>query len=203
MVLFGVEISLSMLLIAEGFVVAIALSSHFDLFFSKGEMIRAGYDYGTPFNMHGGMWGDVILISPLMALIWTWQAEWKNSATLCCLIIASMVSALMHISYRKGGLLVPNWAAHDGKLTFAGKIHQIYMAGALALILLFYFATPGLSVNAILITSGILAVHIFLGVAQPAMYAGDPLTKPPIRETLIGAYGLLVFATAFAIKFRT
>jgi len=153
---------------------------------------------GIPFLCHEGMWGDFFLISPLVAVIFShYCIFWSFGRILSAVILGTIVSCGMHISYQT----IPWAEAHvqDGKLTVAGKILSVYMTIAIAVFILFYFATPNVDhrllwiVSALLIVHTILGTHVVLGIVKPKWYPGDPLhswgTWLPIAVVALGTFG--------------
>src|SRR3989344_5532980 len=88
---------------------------------------------GLPFLGHGGMWGDFIIISPLIAFILaTYGDEWMIEQWIFAVVMGGMGSYIMHEQYKSGTL--PGVHTRKGRLTRAGKVHFVYMAGAFAVL---------------------------------------------------------------------
>lgn len=181
-------------------VVLEGLLSYRDMFFSTAQMERRGYAVGTPFLKHGGMWADFFLISPLVAyIVGHYRHDWTYKPVVIALVVGYAISSVMHVTYKRGGIRVPNWAAHGGELTMAGVMHAAYMGWVLAILLAFYFATPIVSARSAEIVTVALMVHLVLGVIQPAIVAGDRLSAPSVWPTLVVSYATLAGGYAYLI----
>ncbi|MCX6715891.1 MAG: hypothetical protein NT077_02615 [Candidatus Taylorbacteria bacterium] len=160
---------------------------------------------GLPFIAHGGMWGDLLIITPLMGVIVsTYGGGWTLPQVLSCVALGMIVSVAMHLSYLQGTFpeshidqRIINEA--DGRrvqdtLSGAGRIHVVYMAAMLAIIFLFYFASKSVSVpdaiNAQLLLSVhiIMGTHIPLGLWNPKWYGRRPDLTAYVTVTVVAVF---------------
>ena len=179
----------------EGMVILQVLYAWCDEFLTPAQMRRGGIREGLPFMAHGGMWGDLIFISPLVAIIYATDGpEWSSVNVMTAMIGGGVASIVMHETYKRGEL--PEAHVQFGCLTTAGLIHRWYMAIALAVLGLYYIRAPYTpwtwSVSALLVLHTIAGTHVVLGLIQPRWYPGRPLHNP---ETwgVIGGTAILTF----------
>ncbi len=145
-----------------------AVLAYRDYFFSVAQMQLCHADRGVPFDMHTGMWGDLFIITPLMALVVSKYAHfWDNTAMLWAVGAGVVLSLIMHCTYISAGNKFPEAHTHDGDLTAAGMVHLIYMGLAFAVIALFFFATPHPAAGDVRLVYALLMVHVVLGVHVP------------------------------------
>lgn len=148
-------------LLLQSLVVAQAYCAHRDKMLTPAEMHERGITKGIPFLWHLGMLGDFILISTLAGIIVAkYSAGWRWTQIRSASIAGIAISAVLHLFY----LQDPTPGAHvlGDKLTLAGLTHLVYMAAALAILLLFFLCTVA-SPRAIGVTIGIVIVHMILG----------------------------------------
>ncbi|MHB1770019.1 MAG: hypothetical protein ACYCPH_02990 [Minisyncoccota bacterium] len=185
------------LIIAEAMILLQALFAHRDGFLTPRQMVLvAGVDEGLPFSAHGAMWGDAFLISPLVAaIVARWSAEWSEQAILMSVTIGIIASLVMHDGYKKSPF--PEAHVRSGHLTATGRVHAVYMAAVIAVLLLYYFDTPYApymwTVSAVLIFHTVIGTHVVLGLVKPTWYPGRPLestgTWIPILATALLTLG--------------
>lgn len=180
------------------------LLAFIDNFFTRKQAIEQGFvGPATPFIAHGGMWGDVFLLSPLLGyVVYTHGQEWSAAEIITCSLLGWLISIGMHRMYAQASDKVPNFLAHNQKLTPAGSIHMIYMAEILCLLLLFFFCSANLHKKEVVWISVILVIHTNLGVVQPALYAGDKLTYPPVRNAIVGSLILIGLIGSYTYFFH-
>ncbi|MDB4991860.1 MAG: hypothetical protein JWL75_105 [Parcubacteria group bacterium] len=168
----------------ELLVIGGALAAYTDRFFFVSQMKERGIAQGFPFVIHGGMWSDFFIISPLAAfLIYSYATQWTVAEWITAGVVGVIVSLLLHfLVYIKGEL--PGSHGYDGKTTVAGWLHIIYTAVALAVLALFYFSTAGIRHNVLGIVSVILALHPsipLIGQALANKYGPDWFPENPFK----------------------
>jgi len=165
---------------------------------------------GLPFLMHGGVWGDVVIISGLMGCIvgffWDTWAWWQIAIFLA---LGFAGSYGMHLTY----LAAPWPEAHveGGHLTDVGDIHLGYMAVAFAVLLLYYVRPVEpweikymTLVSVLLVSHVVIGTHVPLGLAKLcaperfAWYPGTPLTSSGTWGAIAGTFVLTFGRTALA-----
>ena len=167
------------LLVFLGAVALQGLFAHYDDFFTPKQMLRH-VPRGLPFVAHGGMWGDVLIISPLVAVIVEqYSSQWSFKGVVLAILAGLVVSVLMHEIYKAG--LIPEAHVQYGHLTSAGWVHFGYMAAALAVLILYFLDTEYTPymwvVSILLIFHTAIGNHVPLGLVQPDWYSGRPLTS--------------------------
>lgn len=189
------ELALAILigLSAELLVIGGALAAYRDQFFFVSQMKKRGFSQGFPFVIHGGMWSDFFIISPVIAfLTYVYASQWSVTEWVIAGIAGIIISLLLHfLVYIKGNL--PGSHGYRGKTTIAGWLHILYTALALAILTLFYFCTSGIHHDVLIIVSVILALHPFtplVGQALankygPGWFPENPFAVPAIWIALI------------------
>lgn len=151
-------------------VVLQGVASWYDSYFSQEQIMRVHHiDNATSFLQHGGMWSDVLIISPIVAYVASKYSfdysSWEAIALFGCVFVFALVMGEM---YRHGGVIHPEAHTHDGYTTFAGRIHGLFAIIALWVCVEVYFGwtTPVVSKTDILIISVPLTLFIPLGVKK-------------------------------------
>jgi hypothetical protein len=164
-----------------------------DRFLTVKQMLAKGVPQGMPYVWQFGIWGDIILISPLLGLIVAWYGgQWSPVEVSVACGIGFLVSAGMHYQYINHPIQIPTSLVYGQRLTLAGWEHFVYMAEALAVLILFYFATSRLSPWLVIITSSVLMVHTAV-LGMNTMLKVKPLTWYP-SGPLFDRPGIMVSA---------
>lgn len=170
-------------IVAVSLVVLGGLLAYQDSFFTVSEMRQKGFEKGLPFCGHGGMWGDAIIISPLLAsIVFGFSGQWTARSILICGAIGFLASGIMHVLYCMNPL--PGVHTYGKRLTPSGWVHLLYMAGAFAVILLFYFHSSGIPLSLLIVVSALLTLHVFagtnmlLGFSTPDWFGKNPWKDP-------------------------
>lgn len=155
------------------------------------------------FLNHGGMWGDLIIMSVATGLAFPYLLRSRGLA-LSSLVIAVLATIIAHV----------HWAAsmrHDGTtghifhisqsgtwyldLSRAGWMHVLVMATLLTVALM--YAVSPLPVKIVVAVSLLFTAHVFLAMVQPGLYCTGKLWTwqnfaPPLFATgLIWGIALL------------
>jgi hypothetical protein len=152
-----------------------------DHFFTVRQMCEEkGLHDGLPFIWHFGMWGDVLFISPLLAVIFVrFCRQWTLIDWVWTGLAGLAASAFLHNIYRR--TTIPESHAYNGYQTPAGMLHMLYMSLGFNILLLFYFRSKEIGSTFLVTVSALLSVHILvgshmlLGVLRPEWYSGRPL----------------------------
>ena len=153
-----------------------AILTYADGMFLPSQMVRR-YPVGFPFIANGGMWGDLLLLSPALCLIGRYAADWSGWEIVLALTVGMVVSFLMHdLVYLRGKF--PDSLAGGGRpISKAGWVHVFYFGAALAAIILFYFYSHAAPVDVIII--GILLfLHIVIANHVPLQALNSHLYFP-------------------------
>ena len=163
------------LLPTEFLVLAGAVLAHKDKFFTVSQMREKGIAQGLPFIAHGGMWADLLIVSPLTAVIVSsFYSEWSQSQWVVALALGFAVSTILHYIYTK--IEIPESHVYGGSLTPAGWVHWAYMSVIVTVFVLLYFFTPSLSYIFFVIASVLLCLHVLISnhvileIARPSWY---------------------------------
>lgn len=162
---------------------------------------------GLPFIAHGGMWGDIFIISPLIGFIaGTYGSSWTPVQIVTMLAISMALSGAMHWTYIQTPF--PDSLAWKGEgITAAGCLHVIYMGYAFCIIGLLYFCTPSPNPPMVLLTGLLLGIHVIIGTHillgilneyEPMEWCPN-LLAPPTGYVVLGAWGVLIALTMFAV----
>lgn len=159
-------ISLLVIAVAANFlVVASGIAAYADKFFFVHQMRERGLKAGFPFVIHGAMWSDLLVVSPILVVLCAFYGpqwdlvEWSISG-----LVGAGASLILHFGiYLRGSL--PGSHGSCGRLTTAGFLHLIYTAFALQIFGLFYFLTAKINHPTLLAVSVLLGLHILTGLA--------------------------------------
>ena len=180
-----------------------ALLAYFDHFLTVAQMRERGISQGLPFIWHFGMWGDILIISPLAAyIIGLYSGHWRLRRIVISLVIGFILAAIFSWLYTLSDM--PEAHVQNHNLTAAGNAHLVYMAIALAVFIQFLFFSGEVSVPLLRIVSVLLFVHVFLGthMALGIVKLNYPLDWYPAQplESIFGWITLL--AVAFGLAWR-
>jgi hypothetical protein len=168
----------------EGLVAVQAILATATGFLTVSQMHRRGLEFGLPFIWHFGMWGDLLIVSPLVAyLVGRHLARWRVPSIFSSIVVGGAISGLMSWTYTFGH--VPEAHVLNHRLTGVGWVHFVYMAVALAVILQVLLFTRGVTRGLLGVADVCLIVHVLLGthmalgilnaISPLGWYPGDPL----------------------------
>ena len=166
-------------------------------------MQNRGFPQGIPLIAHAGVWGDLIVLTPLLAgIVGMYGNRWDAGDMLIAIAIGAAVTVgmgFLWVNGAKNGL--PEAHTYDGILTAAGLIHAFYMALAIAIIILFFFFSD-ISQGAATIVALVLAIHvvygthIVLGLIGPTWYPARPHKELFTWIVILSTWGLLAWRCA-------
>lgn len=130
------------------------------------------YPVGFPFIANGGMWGDLLFVTPALYFIGKHANEWDSEEVWLALLAGLATSLAMHyFVYLKGAL--PDSLAGGGRpISPAGWIHVGYFAIAIALIGLFYFCSAPTRSD-VMVVGILLTLHIVVANHVPFHYLSE------------------------------
>ena len=176
------------------------LCANNDSFLTVQQMQARGFKNGLPLMWHAGIWGDFVILTPLLAYIVARYADqWYRADIIISLaigIVAIIGFGFMWINGAKHGL--PEAHTHGGHMTGAGFFHAIYFVVAIAVILLVFFHTE-ISQKAASVIAVILGIHvvygthIMLGLIAPPWYPDRPQSNPVTWAIVLVSWGLLAW----------
>jgi hypothetical protein len=147
----------------EALVLAQALFAYQDGFLTASQMLQKGTKSGLPFLWHFGMWGDILLISPLSALIVAYYSkQWTPASLALSGVLGLAISGVMHWMYTFSAMPEAHIQAHQ--LTRAGMVHLIYMALTLTIFLQLFLFTPHITARALGVISALVFLHVLAGM---------------------------------------
>lgn len=117
---------------------------------------------GLPFICHGGMWGDLLFITPIVGIIVAlYGDQWSTTQMLVMLGIGMVLSGAIHSVY----VMTPfaDSLAWKGGISAAGWVHVLYMGVALAIVGLLYFYTANVPPTYLVVVSVLLTAHVAIG----------------------------------------
>ncbi|MFA6158282.1 MAG: hypothetical protein WC763_01490 [Candidatus Paceibacterota bacterium] len=119
--------------------------------------------FARNFLKHGGMWGDFLIVSPLLGLVaQRFGGAWSVNEWSVALTVSAIVSCGMAWMWAKDP--TPSSHTSGGHQTLAGWIHLGYMIPSLAAIGLLYFRLPhGILASFIVPVSAALMLHMVFG----------------------------------------
>ncbi len=179
---------IAVMIVGEGLLFLQALLSFQDGFFSANQMYRleewhvtsSGTIYSLPsrdhlrgysFLQHGGMWFDVIVITPLVAyLVGKYRFEYISMQSIEIAVVSLVVwTSLAVFVFTPAGKIMPEAHTHDGHVTEAGWILVVYATLASWVIAMVYIknlAVPAVSKTDIATVSGLLVPWAITGVMK-------------------------------------
>ena len=171
----------------EGLVAMQALLAHRDGFVTVAQMQQKGTVHGLPLVWHFGIWGDVFVISPLVAVIGAkYGQQWTMRQILTAALVSLLTTMCMGWIYTFSN--TPEAHMQNHEVTGAGLVHLLYMAAAMTVLFLLYFCTAEPSKSFLKITSLLLIVHLLFGThlilgvidyfAELSWYPDKPLKSP-------------------------
>lgn len=128
------------------------------------------------FLNHGGMWGDLIIMSAVTGLVFPYLVKNRIYA-LSTLFIALTITLVAHVLWakwmRSDGITGHMFPTHEtGKwyldMSGAGWMHVLVMAMLLAVMLM--YAVSPLPKDVVIAVSLLVSLHVFLGTTQPSWY---------------------------------
>jgi hypothetical protein len=190
---FARALAVAAFIFLEGLVVFQAFSAYQDHFFTVAQMRGRGVGQGLPFIWHFGMWGDFLVISPLVAYVIgryfvRWQLRWILASLAIGFVTAGLMSWLYTLS------TIPEAHIQNHGLTAAGWGHLFYMAIVVAVFIQFLFFSGDVSVPLLRVVSLLLFAHVFFGTHMALgilklfypldWYPAQPLESPFGQITL-------------------
>lgn len=158
------------------------------------------------FLYHGGMWGDLILMSVVTGFVFPYFLT-NPRFVIPALLISCAVTFLAHVQWaqwmRKDGITGHVFPGHQTGVWYldlspAGWIHVVVMAVLLTAFVLYAIsATPA---TVVFIVSILLSVHVLVGSVQPAWYCTGKLWSWPTVSVVLLSLGI-IWTTA-ALKYR-
>jgi hypothetical protein len=152
---------------------------------------------GIGFAEHGGMWGDLLLLPIVNAVIvphlmvGVWMAV--------PLVVAALTSTWLHATWHGGhtsAIRDHTWPSRpygrwNSDLSIAGWLHVFYVAGEFGLILT--WALSPMPVAAVILVALVLSVHVPVGLLQPGWFASG--RRPVSAIPLLASSLALLWAT--------
>jgi hypothetical protein len=141
------------------------------------------------FASHGGMWGDVILLPIVNALIGPWVVG--GAWLMLPLFVGAAASVALHAWWHgghQGGIRDHIWPSRRtgrwrGDLSRAGWCHVVYVAVEVA-VLATYAVTP-MPTRVVMLVSVLLTAHVPLGVILPAWSAARRVFREDLWQTAL------------------
>jgi hypothetical protein len=141
------------------------------------------------FASHGGMWGDVVLLPIVNALIVPWVAG--GAWLVLPLLVGAAASVALHAWWHGGhehGLRDHMWPSRPtggwrSDLSWAGWCHVVYVAVEVA-VLAAYAVTP-MPARVVVLVSVLLTAHVPLGVILPAWSATRRVFRKDLWQTVL------------------
>ncbi len=174
-----------------------AWAAYQDDFLFLWQMKKKGFSKGMPFIRHEGMWGDLLIITPLAAsIVGAYADQWLATEWLKAGVLGVSTSAVLHFGVYARGVL-PESHVYKKVLTHAGWAHLWYMALAFMVFILFFFFTARVPAAFVITASVLVACHIFLGshivtsIAAPEWFDARSHREPFCWLSVIGAWFLI------------
>jgi hypothetical protein len=175
----------------------------------------ASYREGTLMNKkvtmgflnHGGMWGDLILMSVVSGSIFPYFL-WKRALIFFVAVSACAFSIIAHVKWARGfreeGITGHMFPAYKNgtwykDISNAGWMH----VGVMSLLLsgTFMYAASPIPEPVILLVSVLLTAHVFLGTLQPGWFCSGELWRWSTLVPPLFATGLIWIIAMLKIQF--
>lgn len=156
------------LIIGIFFVVMQGIASYADGYFNQKQLLKKGI-IGYSFIEHGGMWADVFVVSPAIALIMSSYDlryfSWWSAVIFLLAVIASLKAG---IEYQRIAVNNPEAHTHNGKTTIAGWIHGVYAVLGMWVFTMFLVTpiTPHATPQHLIIVALFLTILFPLGIVS-------------------------------------
>ena len=150
------------------------------------------------FAIHGGMWGDAVLLPVVNALIVPWiRPGWWLAATLAGGIVASIALHAWWHGGRPDGVREHMWPSRPigrwhADLSWAGWCHVVYVAFEVA-VLAAYVVTP-IPARVVGLVSVLLTAHVPIGVILPAWTAARRVFRADLWQTALAIAAIWTIA---------
>src|SRR5262245_65403999 len=106
----------SVFVLLQAFVLAQVALAWADGFLTVPDMQARGYETGLPLMWHFGVWGDVLLISPLASLIvGRYAVQWRASQISVVMALAVLITLLLGWFYTT--VNIPGSHVHEPQTT--------------------------------------------------------------------------------------
>lgn len=161
---------------------------------------------GLPFICHGGMWGDLFLITPIVDIVVAlYGDQWSTMQMGVMLGIGMVLSGAMHGVYFMTPF--PDSLAWKGGISAAGLVHVVYMGIAFAIIGLLFICTANVPPTYLIVVSVVLTVHVaianhivlgWLNESYRWSWCPDFIHKPDPWITIAAAGAILTGLTQWA-----
>ena len=133
-----------------------------DRFLTATQMTGRGISHGLPFIWHFGMWGDIIVISPLAAIVvGIFWSDWSTRSLMFSLAIGLSIAISFSWSYTLSNGYDAFVQQH--RLTPSGWLHLLYMSLCFCVFAQLYLFTTAASENFIKLSGILIVIHVFLG----------------------------------------
>ena len=144
------------------------IAAYFDGWFCQSQMRSLG-NRGFAIVEHGGMWADILVVSPTLAFVVSrYHLNYLSWWSLCILVAIVIFTFWSLKHYESVGKIISEAHTHHGKTTFAGWIHGFYAAPAMWVFVLFLLTPvePTASVRGLLLVALTLTVLFPLGLIK-------------------------------------
>lgn len=116
---------------------------------------------GLPFQWHLGMWGDIIIVTPLLGyLVAAYGSKWALDESLGMFVAGGAMSAIFHLHFASTPF--PDSLVWKETISKAGVVHAFYTAAVLAVLGLTFYATESISPGELVLVSVVVAIHVTL-----------------------------------------
>ena len=167
---------------------------------TKEQMLRyyGSASVGLPFLNHGGLIGDILWLSPAIAFVIDRYADqWSMPQIIITSAVGILAAMAMHGLYSSGNggsNTVIDCLTLPGGIRPQGVSYVMYMACVMTVVQLFFLCTANVPLSHILLVTGILAVHMAVGVLQPTWYVYHKLNTTVITTAVTAWGGLTIGA---------
>jgi hypothetical protein len=149
-------------------VAAYAIASYWGGMFLPSQVIAQWHQRGLPLVMHGGMWGDLLLLPYILgAVAARFGDQWEVPHVRWALLIGFIVTLGNHINLCVNQRIPDPFGWQEEWWSWAIFFHFLYMWGATAIIILFVFFTSGAEVAVVVLMAALVGLHLMFGIHMP------------------------------------
>lgn len=193
-------------LLSQLAVVVEAIDSWRSRIFLPSQMMARYYRSGINFLTHGGMWGDMFLLPPMLCYMLGHTGAWSVHHDWPFALVGTGLTMLNHVLLTNNEQPDP-FGFLDLRSSPAITVHAVYMAVYLTIIGRFYVNPVDVNPTAIATLSILLGIHvaagthIFLGMANLVYrwrWCPDILANPAVWAMNAGTWVVLAVLATYA-----
>lgn len=190
------------LAVGVGLVAVQGICSAFDHRFSSAQMNHYRIERCWSFLQHGGMWADVLIISPIVAFVLgSYRLDYTSWWGIGTYVFSLVLTLVMVEFYRRMGIAWGDHCTHDGKTKPAGWVHAAFAFAAIWILLEVFLGltTPVVSNVHLVIIAIWMTPFFYLGVKKfHHSWVMSTQDKRQIAALTIGMWVIVLIRITYA-----